>query len=428
MPSTNVIKLTAGLEATAGTVVSGSKVIPISGIVGIDRVANTGPDPAIVGSNMSTGDYLLFADVAGDIPLAVRPVGGMGLTLKSLLGTENAVAQIGACMRLKYSGSGASCKITTSSDDDELISFNGVKGSETADSNFGTTGVIDLSATSFDTLAELVAAIDAYNDYECEKIFGADAFDTTTTVITAEKQGKDNWVYVWFDAAASGVYRHEFVVNLTNTERPTITLYKEGYQDNFRYSGCVVDSMNISAALKAMAEGSASILGFSEAGSQSASALTLEEVDPLIFYKGDFTLGGNSYNFTRNFDFSFNNSHNPDGYGGGSVDRQYHQKGMFESTGTMQVRLDSSSFLERAKMFADTKVAVSIELEGKIISGVIPEYMLLELPYCAITSYEFVENTGVFDATIGLKAISPKGTSYNDPVTITMINTDSAVY
>jgi len=428
MPSVNNIKLSVGLEATAGTAVSMTNVVPISGVVALDRVANTGPDPAIVGSNMSTGDYLLFADVAGDIPLAVRPVGGMAVLIKSLLGTENTVQQVGACMRLRYSGSSASAKIEADSTLDELRSSVGAKGSESADNNFGNVGVIDLSAASYDSLGELKTEIDAYADYSAEIIFGATDFDVSTTVISATKQGKNNWVYVWFDSASSGVYRHEFVVDLSNTERPTLTMQKDGYQDNFLYAGCVVDSMSLSGALKAIVEGSASVLGFTETGGKSAISLTLEEYDPLIFYKGDFALGGNNYNYTRNFDLSMTNQHNPDGYGGGSVDRQYHQKGMFESTGTMQVRLDATSFAERAKMFADTQVAITLELEGKVISGVIPEFMLIELPYCSITGYEFTENTGVFDANIAFKAISPKGTSYNDPVTITLINEDSSSY
>jgi hypothetical protein len=405
-------------------------------------MANTGPDPAIVGNNMSTGDYILFADVAGDIPLAVRPSGGMGMLIKSLLGSETTPDQIGGCMRLKYNGSELSCKLSASGGGNSITSYVGAKGSETGDTNFGSNGVLSLTAAAQDTLGELVTVIDGYSDYQAEKIFGVDGYDisggTNSIISVAQAQGKDNWTYLFFDSPDSGCYRHEFIVDLGTGERPTLTLQKDGYgidaNDGFVYAGCVVDSINLSGALKAIVEGSTTIYGFTEATGQAyETALTLEDLEPVIYYRGDFALGGNNYNFTRNFDVTFVNNHNTDGYGGGSLDRQYHQKGMFGANGTIQVRLDQSSFGERNKIFSNTdQAALTLEFSSKYIINTattqVPEFMLIEMPYCALTSYEFVENTGIIDATIGFNALSPKGTIYNDPVKITLINQDPSAY
>jgi len=427
MASVNNIKLTAGLEATAGTAVSRTKVVPISGVVTIDRKANTGPDPAVVGNNMTSGNYILFADVAGDIPLAVRSVGGFGMLVKSLLGTENTVKQIAGCVRMRYTGSDASAKIVANEDPtNTIVSSTGDKGSESTDSNFGSSGTYSLTGK---TLADVVSDINGYTDYDCEKVFGDDSLDVASVVVGfTNKQGKDTWVYIWFSSASSGVYRHEFVVDLSSSERPTLTLQKDGYHDNFLYTGAVVDKMTLSGALKAICEGSASVLGFTETIGQSASGLSLEEYEPLIFYNGDFSLGGTDYDYIRNFEVNFDNQHNPDGYGAQSVDRQYHQKGMFDATGKMQVRLDSSSYAERAKVFNNTRLSVSILLTGGDVTSTVPELMLIELPYCDLTTFDFTENNGIFDASLEFQAVKPTSSPYNDPVTITLLNEDSAVY
>ncbi len=250
----------------------------------------------------------------------------------------------------------------------------------------------------------------------------------TVAVVLQYGQGKNIWVYVWFSSASSGVYRHVFTADLSSTEKPTLSFQKDGYQDNFLYAGCVVDVLSLSGALKAIIEGSATVLGFTEVGSQNASSLSLADVDPVIFYNGDFSIGGKDYDYIRNFDLSISNNHNPDGYGVASLDRQYHQKGKTEITGTMVVRLDSDSFAERAKVFADTQVALSFYFKGDDIATDVPELMLIELPYCSLQNFDFSENAGVFDASMGFKATKPKGTIYNEPITITMLNTDSAVY
>ena len=349
--------MTAAVEATAGKPVSRAKVVPISALVGLDRVANTGPDPVITGDNMSTGEYILFSDVSGEIPLAVRPSGGMGMLLKSNLGLEETPVQVSGCIRIRFTGSEASCKISASGSGDTLDSDIGVKGSESGDSNFGVAGSIDLTDIANDTIGELVTVIDGYSEYDCEKVFGDDAESIGSTDIEdiTNLQGKSTWAYVWFISTTSGVYKHVFYDDLGTSEKPTLSLQKDGYQDNFLYTGCVVDEFTLSGALKAMVEGSASILGFTETGSQSESGLTLEDQQPLIFYNGDFSIGDNEYTYIRSFDLSMVNNHNADGYGVGSLDRQYHQKSMFGVTGTMQVRLDATSFAERAKVRSEER-------------------------------------------------------------------------
>jgi hypothetical protein len=90
--------------------------------------------------------------------------------------------------------------------------------------------------------------------------------------------------------------------------------------------------------------------------------------------------------------------------------------------------LDSVSFLKRASVFANTQVSIALHFAGGDITDDVPQYMVIEVPYCSLQNFEYTENAGVFDANINFKAISPKGTTYNDPVTITIVNEDSSLY
>jgi len=309
-----------------------------------------------------------------------------------------------------------------------LKSSIGTLGAENVDSAFGTAGVIDLSGATFDTVGELVAAVDAYTYYSCEKVFGNDATKMEAIIPIASAQGKGRWVYLWVASAASTAYLHRFAVDLGNTERPTYTIQKDGYQDNFAYPGCVVDSISLSGALKAMIEADCEVLGFDETDEEIASELSLEDVDPLMFYSGSTSFGNNDYSYIRNLSCAVANNHNPDGYGQGEIGRQYHEKGKFEVTGDMQVRLDAISYAERAKKFSGDTASASFLFIGEDLLTDIPAMMLYELPYVVMSNFEYVENNGVFDAKMSYRAVYPKGTVYGSPFVVSMVTVDAEAY
>jgi len=434
MPSINQIKLTiGGPETTAGSAVAREYVLPIRGVSDLDKKTEGVADPAILGRNMISGVYIVSDDVSGGIPLTPRPCGGMGQILKSILGAEVTPVQVGALIRFKYTGASASCKVVTDNSANTIVSAIGTKGSESGDDNFGTAGTIDCDDPSFDTVDELVAAINGYSDYSCEKVFEESAdYDIATNKVIAitNKQGKNTWCYVWFASSTSGTYLHEFYYDPTDTdELPTYSIQKDGYQDNYLYAGCVVNTLNLSAALKSMVEGNVDILGMSEASGQSVSALTLEDVDPLLFYNGSFSIGATTYTYIRNMSLDINQNHNPEGYGQGSTSRLYHQKGVCEISGDITLRLDATSISERDAMLNNTSIGLSYYFKGKNFTGItIPEMMLIELPYCLIDQFEFIENSGVFDARVAYRATYPKGTVYNNPITVSILTVDSTAY
>lgn len=338
--------------------------------------------------------------------------------------------QVAGAIRVRYTGSDASCKLVSDQSLNTLTSTTGVKGSESVDANFGATGVVDFDLAAYDTLGEVVTALEGFTGYECEKVFGEDSLDLTANMVEhgVTVQGKNMWAYIYFESTTTGIYRKIFQYSTSIDELPVNSIQIDGRQDNMLYSANVTNGISISAALKGMAEADADILGFAETIGQTASTLTLEAVDPMIFHKGSVSLGATEYTFIRNISTDFTNNHNTEGYGQGSISRLYHQKQKFEASGEMQVRLDATSYAERAKVFATDLISVSYYFYGKDYSTDIPEMIITELPYCNMQEFSFTDNSGIYDANIMFKVLYPKGTLYNNPVRMHMLVQDSAEY
>jgi hypothetical protein len=425
----NILWTIGGEEAAAGTAHAVESVIPIRANPSLTRKPGRITDPAITGVNMKVGDYLASDDVSGSIPLSPRACPGFGKLLVSALHTESTPAKIGACIRIRFSGAEASCKIVADTAANTLAAKTGVAGSEADDAAWGGGAPLDLSAVANDTVGELVAVIDAYADWECEKLFGLDA-TPTIDIVTKTGQANGQWCYLYFLAAASTAYVRHFTPDLTDAERPTYTIEAEGYQDNFTFAGCVVDTLSLSGALKAVVEGEAGILGFTEALAAAASTLTLEDVAPLFFWDGSFSLGAKEFTFISNISININNNHNKEGYGQGAVGRIYHQKGIFEVKGQMTIKLDADTYAHRASVFSatGTTAAMSLYFNGKDIFGTVPEWLLVELPFIQLSNFTFAESNGVFTAQMDYEAVHPKGTHWDEPLTITMISDDAGAY
>ncbi len=424
------VKVTiGGPEATAGTAEARTAVVPIRAKPDLDRKPEMQDDPAIVGANMAVAEYLVADSVEGAIPLAFRPCTAIGMILKSLLGTETST-QVAACIRVRYTGAQPSCKLIADTAGNTLVSKIGVLGAEANDPAFGVAGSIDLTNIATDTVGELVAVIEAYANYEAQKIFGADAV-AAGEILNATVSADGRWAYLWFGGAATGVYAHKFTSDLTATERKTYSLQKDGFQDNYLYDGWVCDKLSISAAMKGIVEADADGLGMKETAGQVASVLTMPDVDPLIFWNGSFSLGVKDYPVIRNLSLEVGNNHNREGYGQGVVGRQYQEKGNFDVTGNCQLKLDSVNILNRPGLFTGAQFGISGYFKGKLITTAainIPELVLFEIPYCRLSNWEWPENSGLIDAGMPFKAFKPKGTIYNDPFTLTILTTDAAVY
>lgn len=436
MPSTNSVKVSIVKEVTAGTAIDPTAVVPIKSLPGLDRTIEKATDPVIIGAGMAAGEFPVSASVKGGLSISPRSCPAFGHILKGTFGGETAAPPIvvGA-IRIKYTGASASCKLVAAGS--TITAYKGALGSEAADTEFyASTGILPLTNALYDTPAELAAVIEAMPNYECDLITGADG--TITGVYACTVQAKDQWALFILTGSGTGAYAHQFTANLTaGSERPTYTVQLDNMRpsssDNMRYAGCSINSLSLSAALKATLEGDIELIGFTETIANAAmSALALNDSKPFIFAGGIVSIAGADYNYVRNVTLKAENNLKDDGYGQASLDRAYHAKGMFSLSGDLKLRLDATSILERPKVasgvFAPIFLYFYAAESKKIGTSVIAEMLIIEIPYAELSAFAFEDNGGIVDCSISWKAFKPGGTLYNEPVTVTLISTDSAVY
>lgn len=434
MPALNAIKVTIGKESTAGTAVTTTAVVPIKGLPSLDRKIEKTVDPVIIGAGMAAGETPVSASVKGPIPLSPRSCAGFGQLLKGALGAETLLSNVIGVVRMRYKGAQASCKIVAAAT--TLTSYIGALGSESlegsAPSGFGTTGVYTITPGTT-TIATLVSAIAGYTNYECQLVAGAGA-STIQSIATGTWQAKGKWLIVTLIGSATGVYGHRFTPDLAiANERPAFSVQHDLGTDNLKYAGCSVGKISLSAALKALLDGSVDLLGFTEATGVGASGLTLGDSKPFIFGGGVSSVGSVDYNFVRSMSAEFDNGLKEDGYGQASLDRAYHAKGLFAASGDLKLRLDATSYLERAKVASGviaSELFIFLAAEGKCVgTSSVQEALIIEIPYAEHSDFNFEDNGGVVDCSLSWKGYYPSGAYYYDPpVTITLLSADNAVY
>ncbi len=430
MASTNAVKVTSGIEATAGTSVARTAVLPIADVGTLDRTVERLADPVIIGTNMLAGEYKVQGNVAGSLPITPRACAGMGHLLKSTFGTEEAApSQVIGIIRIKYSGASASCKLVCDASAKTITAKVGAVGAEADDSNFGTAGVLTIGGTSFDTITEIVDGIEAFTDYECDIVFGTGTAAVTGLRADAAIQANGKAALIVL-TGTSGAYAHRFTPDLDiDNERPTLSVQMDGYGDNYLYDGVVVNELSLSGALKDFVKGDVALLGFGETGSQTESSVTLEQVTPLRFADGLTVIDGTEYTYVRDFTLKIANSHREDGYAQGDYDRAYHQRGMVVCEGELTLRLDATTQALRAKVDAGTLGSLTLAFKGGALGTTgAYEAMIIELPYVTYSSVTRAANSGVFDLKVAFKALSPAGTQYDEPIICWLVTDDSAVY
>jgi hypothetical protein len=388
----NVVTV-GGPETALGTAEARTDRLPITGLVEVVKKATRASSDVLTGRGTNRANYIDSIDLSMEVPMELQAVKGIGKLLVSNIGQDLATPlQVAGAIRISYTGANASAKLVVTAT--TITSTVGALGAEAADANFGTAGVLTLTDPTVDTLAELVAVIEAYADYSCEKIFGADAAVTTAVAIAAA-QASGNSVVIYFSSATSGVYLHRMVPVLTNTERPTITMQADGtgLTDDV-LAGAVVDQIALSADLKGRATITATIMG-TAATTDTASTLALPVKKPLKFSGASFFLAGIKHIFVKSFTATIaNNIDGDEGFGAGSIT---------ETTSSML-----------AVFQGDTLVA-----------GIV-ETIIVKIPHIEITDATKSDSGVGIDSELTWEMVDPQ--SYDEPFTLDMITTDATKY
>lgn len=418
----NVVTI-GGPETTPGTAVARTDRLPITDLADVKKVATKNPSEVLTGRGTNRGNYIDSIDVSMDsIPMELQAIKATGKLFVSCLGKDLATPQqVGGAFVLSYTGAEKSAKIVVT--DTTITSSIGELGAEVADTDFGTAGTY-----TFASLATDVAALQAEPDYSCEKLFGADALVTAAkgyAISAAQISGGS--VIVYFTSADSGIYLHRHTPDLTNTERPTMTVQSDGTGlTNDVLSGAVFDSIDISAELKGRATITANAMGLG-VESDTASAVSLLDKKPLKFANSTFFLAGVNEAFVKSLSLSFANNHDSDeGFGTGSYYKQDHSKGDFAVTGSISLRSNTGTEVEYAKRITENLSSLSVVFKGDNLTTDIPEMIAINVPYIDIMSATKSASGVSLDSELTIEAVDPQ--SYNEIVTIDMLTTDSDKY
>ena len=412
-----------GKETTPGTPVSRTNRIALGGFPSLTQIPEKVESGLIAGENISSGKRVVAYDPKGEIPIIPIANGGMGKLLTGLLGTPSTPVKVGAIFRFRYTGSDASNKVTVAVTPD-ITSLTGVRDAEILDSNFGVSGVLDLTSG---TVAAIVSTIDGYTDYDAELVTGLGSVATDIPV-AAVFDGKDNWMYILIEDAASTVYAHVWEADLTETERDAMSIQLDGGQDDYLYNGAYVNALTMAAAKKSELTGGVSIVALSRTGSQTPSVLELPNNRTLMFHKGNTAINGiDCETLLKAADIAITNNMNEDGYSEG-LSRIYVEKGIMAININMNLRYTTDVYGLLTVAENDTVVPVTLQYKGQEIVDSIDEMLIFELAYCQVDSYTEENDNGNIDSAIGTMAISPKGTKNSPVCQVIMLTTDSAAY
>lgn len=423
MYKTGNIKISiGGPETTLGTAVERTQRLPVTGYTEVKQTANKAPSSVITGRNTVKANYIDSIDLGMDLTMEMHCNKGTGLLMVSALGQDlSTPQQVAGAFVVSYTGTSASCKIVV--DANTIKASKGALGAEIADTDFGTAGTY-----TFADLATDVAALDAYDNYTCEKLFGADAAVTAAkgyAITSAQAAG--NSVIVYFTSADSGVYLHRYVPVLTNTERPTLTLQADGTgMTNDVLAGAVVDSLGLSADLKGRVEMTATLIGTATSTNEAATTVALSEKRPMKFSDSKFFFAGVKKTFVRNLSATIANNHSADdGFGAGSLYKQDHSKGMFTVNGTITLRSDTVTEVEYAKRITEDQSSLTFLFTGDNLATSIPEMVLIQIPHVELTATKTGGDTAI-ETEFTFDMVDPQ--SYDQPLTVDMLTTDVAKY
>jgi hypothetical protein len=414
-----------GPETALGTAVARTERLPITGLVTVTEKASKVADEVISGRGMNRRNLVNSIDVTMELPMKLMATKGIGQLFVSALGNDLATpVQVGGAIVISYKGSSPSCKLVVAAD--SITATKGVLGSEVADTDFGTAGAIDLTATGFDTIAELVTAINAYTDYSCSKLFGADSATTTAYAIAAAQISTKSLV-IYFTSATSGVYLHRHTPVMTSAERPTVSLQADNTGLTFDIcSGAVVDSLAFSADLKGQVGLTASMIATAKS-TGTESTVALPTTKQLKFSGAHISMAGVDQTFVKSLAITVANNHDGDeGFGAGSLYKIDHAKGKFAVSGTAKVRTTATTEVEYAKRLTESQSSLLAIFTGEALAADIPEMVLVSVPAIDIMDATKDSSDAALDTSLTWEGIDTN--SYDQPLVIDMLTKDATKY
>lgn len=424
----STVKVSFGKETTPGTLATLTDTVPFTEDPKLQRTIDSASSPMKNGQSMTTGKYVRSASVEGSLSIDPRVTTGFTKLLKgALTKADETPVQIGDCISIMYTGSSDSCKIVADSTGKTIKAYVGVAGSEILDTNFATSGSMDLTDVLYNTPTKIVAAINGYTGYKAI-VKGTPGTSVSDKIISKTTNIAGKMSDFYFSSTTSKVYQRYIVPQLDNTERDTFTIQIDGKGDNIANKGCVVDKVSLSGSSKGEIKGTIDIIGMNKIGSQTASTTASPTGNTLVFANGITAINGVVYTVVHGFSLSMANNHNKDfGYGQGSIDRMDTRfKGAFQVSGdcTVQMDIDSQALVELAENC--TPIPMVFTFIGGSLGNGMREVITVELPYCLV-KVDPSANGDVYENKISFEAVNPSDKNIDGPFIVSIVDNVSTV-
>jgi len=410
-----------GPESALGTAVARTSRLPVTEPVFLIQKAVNEDKEFITGRNTKAGYVKVAEECNASVSMNLVATKGLNIVLRSVLGLMSTPAQVGCGISLVYDGEAESCKIVVTSD--TITAAIGAKGAEVADANFGTTGTYSLAGK---TLADLVTDITAFTGYTAVALYGDPTASAAAAVAITAAQAKARALPIHFTSATSGAYLRIFTPQLTNDELPGFSIQSDGDGDNRLGSGAVVDSMNITADLKAKVKATLELMMLTVTAGQTAITANLgdDDKDVLKFSDGLTYIGGAKFCYIKNLTIDVANNHGADeGYCQGQQTKAKHAKGQFGVTGSSTIPVDSASEAERIKSLSALKSSLMARFLGRTYGNGINAAVIFDVPALQYTDDSKSAGDATLEQSLSWEMIDEL--SYDSPFAIHTITREA---
>jgi len=405
IPKKNYTKVSIGKEVTSGVAVAPTTRVPVSDVVFIKEDVSKSETNIITGKNFSSGFGLDAISYSTEMSSILSANKSNEILFECCFGTKSAEVNIGGGVRLGYIGDKNSCKLEVT--ENAIKSYIGEKGLEVIDTDFGTAGTYSLVDKTIDSL---VSDLNSGN-YICEIINGSPSLNIDSIVNSGIYQGKDHLQPLFFSGTDAALII--YTPNLTRGENPTVTLLSEGTGENTNGIGAAVNSMSLSADLKAKALVSYSLKILQAIGTETTFAGDLSERDtnPMKFNAGTTVIAGKKWDYCKNLSLEINNNiADEEGWKQGSLTKDKHMRGAFDVSGSFTITTTNSdeplsSEAERRKVASDLESSIQFEFKGDKILNTLFSQIIFDLPSVQYTNWDKSANDQTIDTTLDFTCV-----------------------
>jgi hypothetical protein len=246
-------------------------------------------DDTLIANQLSAGQWCVGVSVEGSLEGPAFP-DQLGKAFVGVLGGESAVADpTMAYLLVSYNGVSLYARLTKATGTlTAELSANGSAWS--VDANFGTAGVIDLTAAEYDTLAELQAAIAGYTGYDCilcgsGATLSSTLVNFTATNLMTNDVNQGAYALIAANAAATDCKKHTLNPAASNAELPAWSFVVNrglGTDKSFYFTGMTEKSFALNLGAKDVDKLTLSLVGRVEAVDQTDISIAVPTVKPYI--------------------------------------------------------------------------------------------------------------------------------------------------